>query len=75
MGARGAIVLPIQKQASHLIVGTYSHKKGGFGFVVPTDPSGSMTAFAMPVRRSREANAAGHAYSYGSDCSCHTASA
>src|SRR5437870_12415376 len=40
LGARGAIVLPIQKQASHLIVGIYSHKRGGFGFVVPSDPSG-----------------------------------
>src|SRR5439155_2257520 len=40
LGTRGAVVLPMQKQASHLIVGTYSHKKGGFGFVVPTDPSG-----------------------------------
>jgi len=40
LGARGAIVLPMQKQASKLIVGKYSQKRGGFGFVVPTDPSG-----------------------------------
>jgi len=39
LGARGAIVLPMQRQGrEHLVVGTYSHKRGGFGFVVPTDP-------------------------------------
>src|SRR5205085_5549348 len=41
LGTRGAIVLPMQKQgSSNTVMGKYSQKRGGFGFVVPTDPSG-----------------------------------
>jgi len=44
-GARGAVMLPEEKSASGLITGTYRHNKRGFGFVVPTDPSGHADLF------------------------------
>src|SRR5258708_2820554 len=40
LGARGAIMLPGEQTRDGLILGTYRHNKRGFGFVVPTDPSG-----------------------------------
>jgi len=40
LGARGAVVLPTPTQRNDLIIGTYRHNRRGFGFVVPTDPSG-----------------------------------
>jgi ribonuclease R len=41
MGARGTIVLPAPKQGRNGgIIGVYSQKKGGFGFVVPREPLG-----------------------------------
>src|SRR5271155_2802001 len=45
LGARGALMLPEEKSASGLITGTYRHNKRGFGFVVPTDPSGHADLF------------------------------
>ncbi len=45
LGARGAVMLPEEKSASGLITGTYRHNKRGFGFVVPTDPSGHADLF------------------------------
>jgi ribonuclease R len=38
-GARGALVLPAQREAKRGISGTYRHNRRGFGFVVPSDPS------------------------------------
>ncbi|HEY1684892.1 MAG TPA: ribonuclease R [Tepidisphaeraceae bacterium] len=41
MGAKGTIVLPAPKQGKRGdIIGVYSQKKGGFGFVVPREPAG-----------------------------------
>ena len=40
LGARGAIMLPGARSADGLITGNYRHNKRGFGFVVPTDPTG-----------------------------------
>jgi len=40
LGAGKCVVLPPAKQASNRIIGTYRHNKRGFGFVVPTDPTG-----------------------------------
>jgi ribonuclease R len=40
LGARGAVMLPPTQNTEGLIVGTYRHNKRGFGFLVPTDPSG-----------------------------------
>jgi ribonuclease R len=40
LGARGAIMLPGERSREGLITGTYRHNKRGFGFVVPTDPTG-----------------------------------
>jgi len=45
LGAGGAIVLPAAKQASNRIIGHYRHNKRGFGFVVPTDPTGHEDLF------------------------------
>ncbi len=39
-GASGAVVLPPQKQRNDRVIGTYRHNRRGFGFVVPTDPTG-----------------------------------
>jgi ribonuclease R len=39
LGAGGNIVLPSEQPARDEFVGTYRAKKGGFGFVVPTDPT------------------------------------
>ena len=39
IGSGGAVVLPTQKAASGLILGTYKHNRKGFGFVIPSDPS------------------------------------
>ena len=39
-GARGSIMLPASKSTDGLILGTYRHNKRGFGFLVPTDPTG-----------------------------------
>jgi ribonuclease R len=38
LGAGGNIVLPSEQRNPDEFVGTYRAKKGGFGFVVPTDP-------------------------------------
>jgi len=38
LGAGGSVVLPTQHSAPNEMVGVYHQKKGGFGFVVPTDP-------------------------------------
>jgi ribonuclease R len=40
LGSRGAIMLPTQKAGRDEFLGTYRHNRRGFGFVVPTDPSG-----------------------------------
>ena len=40
LGARGAVMLPGERSQEGLILGSYRHNKRGFGFVVPTDPSG-----------------------------------
>jgi len=40
LGARGAVMLPGERTSTGGIVGNYRHNKRGFGFVVPTDPSG-----------------------------------
>ena len=45
LGARGAVVLPTQKQSSDRIIGTYRQNKRGFGFVIPTDPTGHEDLF------------------------------
>ena len=39
-GARGAVMLPASKSTDGEILGTYRHNKRGFGFLVPSDPSG-----------------------------------
>ncbi|HEY7120708.1 MAG TPA: ribonuclease R [Tepidisphaeraceae bacterium] len=39
LGAGGNVVLPTEKARKDEFVGTYRGKKGGFGFVVPTDPT------------------------------------
>ena len=39
LGARGAVVLPTQKQGADLIVGTYRQHRRGFGFVIPREPA------------------------------------
>src|SRR2546423_1864169 len=38
LGARGAIVLPGDRAAHDVYIGTYRQNKRGFGFVVPSDP-------------------------------------
>jgi ribonuclease R len=40
LGASGAIMLPGERSQAGLILGKYRHNKRGFGFVMPTDPSG-----------------------------------
>src|SRR5690606_20216717 len=45
LGARGAVVLPTQKQSHDRIIGHYRHNRRGFGFVVPTDPTGHEDLF------------------------------
>jgi ribonuclease R len=40
LGARGAIMLPGERSRDGLITGSYRHNKRGFGFVVPSDPTG-----------------------------------
>ncbi len=40
LGASGTIVLPSEHHSHDEFVGSYRHNKRGFGFVVPTDPSG-----------------------------------
>jgi ribonuclease R len=44
-GARGSILLPMQTTSPNEVTGTYRHNKRGFGFVVPTDPSGHEDLF------------------------------
>ncbi len=39
LGSGGTLVVPSQKAKADEFVGTYQAKKGGFGFVVPTDPT------------------------------------
>jgi ribonuclease R len=39
LGAGGNVLLPSQQPRGDTFVGTYRAKKGGFGFVVPTDPT------------------------------------
>lgn len=48
LGARGTIVLPAQRQRDARIVGVYRHHRRGFGFVVPTDPTGHEDLFIPP---------------------------
>lgn len=45
MGAGGNVVLPGTQINRNEIVGTYRHNKRGFGFVVPSDPSGHEDLF------------------------------
>jgi ribonuclease R len=45
LGASGAVVLPGERTQEGLILGSYRHNKRGFGFVVPTDPSGHEDLF------------------------------
>ena len=40
LGAQGSIMLPASKSTDGEILGTYRHNKRGFGFLVPSDPSG-----------------------------------
>jgi ribonuclease R len=40
LGASGTVMLPGERSQGGLILGGYRHNKRGFGFVVPTDPSG-----------------------------------
>lgn len=40
LGAAGTLMLPGERSATGLILGTYRHNKRGFGFVVPSDPAG-----------------------------------
>ncbi len=40
LGASGTIMLPSEHHSKDEFVGSYRHNKRGFGFVVPTDPSG-----------------------------------
>jgi ribonuclease R len=44
-GASGAVMLPAERTQEGLILGAYRHNKRGFGFVVPTDPSGHEDLF------------------------------
>ncbi len=44
-GARGSIMLPTEQSQEGLILGNYRHNKRGFGFVVPTDPTGHEDLF------------------------------
>ncbi len=44
-GASGTIMLPAERTQEGLILGNYRHNKRGFGFVVPTDPSGHEDLF------------------------------
>jgi ribonuclease R len=39
LGAGGTIVLPTQQERQDVFTGTYRAKKGGFGFVIPSDPT------------------------------------
>ena len=39
-GARGSVMLPASASTDGQILGTYRHNKRGFGFLVPSDPSG-----------------------------------
>ena len=39
VGAGGTVTLPSQQTRKDEFVGTYSAKKGGFGFVIPSDPT------------------------------------
>ncbi len=45
LGASGAIMLPGERTQAGLITGSYRHNKRGFGFVVPSDPSGHEDLF------------------------------
>ncbi|HEV7298743.1 MAG TPA: ribonuclease R [Tepidisphaeraceae bacterium] len=44
-GVRGSILLPMQTTSVNEVTGSYRHNKRGFGFVVPTDPSGHEDLF------------------------------
>ncbi len=45
LGAGGHVVVPTQQSRGDEFVGTYRHNQRGFGFVVPTDPSGREDLF------------------------------
>jgi ribonuclease R len=45
LGANNAVMLPGERSQEGLILGTYRHNKRGFGFVVPSDPSGHEDLF------------------------------
>jgi ribonuclease R len=40
LGARGAVLVPTAHTSPDEFVGTYRHNRRGFGFVVPSDPTG-----------------------------------
>jgi ribonuclease R len=44
-GAGGSVMLPGERTQEGLILGSYRHNKRGFGFVVPSDPSGHEDLF------------------------------
>lgn len=48
IGARGAVVVPSQRVAANVLLGSYRHNRRGFGFVVPTDPSSHEDLFIPP---------------------------
>ncbi|HMO26154.1 MAG TPA: hypothetical protein PKB10_07780, partial [Tepidisphaeraceae bacterium] len=48
VGTRGAIVMPMQRVSSNVILGTYRHNRRGFGFVIPTDPDAKEDLFIPP---------------------------
>lgn len=45
LGANNAVMLPGERSQEGLILGSYRHNKRGFGFVVPSDPSGHEDLF------------------------------
>jgi ribonuclease R len=44
-GAAGSILIPMERTSTNEVTGSYRHNKRGFGFVVPTDPSGHEDLF------------------------------
>jgi len=44
-GAKGSVLLPMEQTSINEVTGSYRHNKRGFGFVVPTDPSGHEDLF------------------------------
>jgi ribonuclease R len=48
LGVGGNVVLPSVRLPHNEFIGVYHHKKGGFGFVVPTDPGSREDLFIPP---------------------------